>query len=52
MDRRSFVIGTAAFAGILAAGRAGAQDPYPSRTVTAISPFPPGGVNQIGRVQG
>ena len=45
MDRRSFVIGTAASAGVLAAGRAGAQEAYPSRTVTVISPFPPGGVS-------
>src|SRR6187455_3221108 len=43
MDRRSFVIGTAASA--LLAGRAGAQDAYPSRTITVISPFPPGGVS-------
>jgi tripartite-type tricarboxylate transporter receptor subunit TctC len=44
MDRRTFVIGTAASAATMAAGRASAQDAYPSRTITMISPFPPGGV--------
>jgi tripartite-type tricarboxylate transporter receptor subunit TctC len=43
MDRRSFVIGTAAAA--LAGGSAGAQDAYPSHAITVISPFPPGGVS-------
>lgn len=45
MDRRTFVIGTAASAATMAAGRASAQDAYPSRTITMISPFPPGGVS-------
>jgi tripartite-type tricarboxylate transporter receptor subunit TctC len=45
MDRRSFVLGTAASAATLAAGRAIAQDAYPSRTITVVSPFPPGGVS-------
>lgn len=45
MDRRSFVIGTAASAATLAAGQAFAQDAYPSRTITVVSPFPPGGVS-------
>src|SRR5262249_14068050 len=45
MDRRSFVVGTAASAAALAAGHANAQDAYPSRAVTMISPFPPGGVS-------
>ena len=45
MDRRNFVIGTAASAATLAAGRADAQDAYPSHTITVISPFPPGGVS-------
>ena len=45
MDRRSFVIGTAASAATLAAGRADAQDAYPSHTITVVSPFPPGGVS-------
>ena len=45
MDRRSFVIGTAASAVTLAAGQAPAQDAYPTRAITMISPFPPGGVS-------
>jgi tripartite-type tricarboxylate transporter receptor subunit TctC len=45
MDRRSFVVGTAASAAALAAGQAIAQDAYPSRTITVVSPFPPGGVS-------
>ena len=45
MDRRSFVVGTAASAATLAAGQAPAQDAYPTRTITMISPFPPGGVS-------
>jgi tripartite-type tricarboxylate transporter receptor subunit TctC len=45
MDRRNFVIGTAASGAALAAGRANAQDAYPSHTITVISPFPPGGVS-------
>ena len=45
MDRRSFVVGTAASAATLAAGQAVAQDAYPSRAITVISPFPPGGVS-------
>src|SRR3954466_105460 len=42
MDRRSFVIGTAA---ALAAGRVNAQGTYPTHAITMISPFPPGGVS-------
>jgi tripartite-type tricarboxylate transporter receptor subunit TctC len=45
MDRRSFVIGTAASAATLATGRANAQDAYPSHSITVVSPFPPGGVS-------
>ena len=45
MDRRSFVVGTAASAATLAAGRASAQDAYPSHSITIVSPFPPGGVS-------
>src|SRR5882762_6420441 len=44
MDRRSFVIGTAAAA---AAGPAFAQDAYPSHAITIINAFPPGGVNDL-----
>lgn len=45
MDRRDFVIGTAASAATLAAGQANAQDAYPSHAITVVSPFPPGGVS-------
>ena len=45
MDRRSFVAGTVASAATLAASRSIAQDAYPSRTITVVSPFPPGGVS-------
>jgi tripartite-type tricarboxylate transporter receptor subunit TctC len=50
MDRRSFVIGSAAAATTLATGSAFAQDAYPSRPVTIVNPFPPGGaVDVVGR---
>jgi tripartite-type tricarboxylate transporter receptor subunit TctC len=45
MDRRSFVVGTAASAATLASRSAFAQDAYPSHSITVISPFPPGGVS-------
>jgi tripartite-type tricarboxylate transporter receptor subunit TctC len=45
MDRRSFLIGTGVEAGAQWAGRIGAQDVYPSRSVSVINPFPPGGVS-------
>ena len=45
MDRRRFVIGTAATA--LAAGGACAQEVFPSRAITIINAFPPGGVNDL-----
>jgi len=49
MDRRSFVVGSAASAAALATGPAAAQD-YPSRAVTLVNPFPPGGaVDVVGR---
>src|SRR5262245_43626307 len=44
MDRRQFVIGTAATA---AAGPAFAQETYPSRAITIVNAFPPGGLNDI-----
>jgi tripartite-type tricarboxylate transporter receptor subunit TctC len=44
MDRRSFVVGTAA---ALATRPALAQEAYPSRAVTIISPFPPGGATDV-----
>jgi len=45
MDRRRFVIGSAAAA--LAAGPALAQENYPSRPITIINAFPPGGINDL-----
>jgi tripartite-type tricarboxylate transporter receptor subunit TctC len=44
MDRRSFVIGTAAS---VAAGPAFAQETFPSHAITIINAFPPGGANDI-----
>ena len=50
MDRRHFIIGTAAAASALASRTALAQDAYPTRAITFINPFPPGGVaDVIGR---
>ncbi len=45
MDRRSFVIGSAAAAASLKASFA--QDAYPSRAITIINPFPPGGAVDV-----
>src|SRR5262245_56498997 len=45
MDRRSFVVGAAA--ATLAAPGAMAQAAYPSRAVTFINPFPPGGAVDV-----
>ena len=44
LDRRRFVLGTAA---IVLAGPAAAQETFPSRPVTIINAFPPGGANDI-----
>jgi tripartite-type tricarboxylate transporter receptor subunit TctC len=45
MDRRRFLIGTTASTSALWAERIGAEDTYPSRSITVINPFPPGGVS-------
>src|SRR5215475_8532907 len=45
MERRSFLVGTAASAATLGARLVIAQDIYPSRAITVVSPFPPGGVS-------
>ena len=45
MDRRRFIIGSAATA--FAAGPARAQEGYPSRPITIINAFPPGGINDL-----
>ena len=47
MDRRNFMIGTAASATALVAGPGQAEDAYPSRTITIVNPYPPGGVNEL-----
>jgi tripartite-type tricarboxylate transporter receptor subunit TctC len=50
VDRRSFVVGSAAAAAALAARPSMAQDAYPARPITIINPFPPGGaVDVVGR---
>jgi tripartite-type tricarboxylate transporter receptor subunit TctC len=46
VDRRRFVIGSAASAAALVSAPALAQD-YPSRAVTFINPFPPGGAADV-----
>jgi tripartite-type tricarboxylate transporter receptor subunit TctC len=47
MDRRNFVVGSAAVTAALVAGPGRAQDAYPSRQVTFINPFPPGGATDV-----
>ena len=47
MDRRSFVVGSAALAATAAATPAHAQEAYPSRAITLINPFPPGGAADV-----
>jgi tripartite-type tricarboxylate transporter receptor subunit TctC len=45
MDRRSFFLGSLAIWAMLQ--RASAQDVYPSRAITIINPFPPGGASDV-----
>ena len=47
MDRRRFVAGSVATAAALASRTAHAQEVYPSRAVTFINPFPPGGAVDV-----
>jgi tripartite-type tricarboxylate transporter receptor subunit TctC len=49
MDRRRFVIGTAAtaFAAAPAVGPVLAQETFPSHAITIINAFPPGGINDL-----
>jgi tripartite-type tricarboxylate transporter receptor subunit TctC len=47
MDRRAFVFGTAASAAAVWAQGAFAQDAYPTRAVTIVNAFPPGGFNDL-----
>ena len=45
MDRRQFVVGSSA--ALLAAGPVLAQEQFPSRPITIVNAFPPGGLNDI-----
>src|SRR5688572_5005072 len=47
MHRRTFLAGSSATAAAIAAGATVAQDAYPSRPVTFINPFPPGGAADV-----
>src|SRR5438128_8750404 len=47
MDRRSFVTASAAALAALTARTAQAQDAYPTRAITIINPFPPGGASDV-----
>ena len=47
MDRRRFVIGSAASAAVAVIHPSIAQDAYPSHTITIINPFPPGGASDV-----
>src|SRR5215470_12134086 len=46
-DRRSFVVGSAAAAALLATRSALAEDAYPTHPITIINPFPPGGASDV-----
>jgi tripartite-type tricarboxylate transporter receptor subunit TctC len=47
MDRRSFVVGSTAAAVVLTTAPALAQEAYPSRPITLVNPFPPGGAADV-----
>src|SRR5438876_6189721 len=47
MDRRSFIVGSTAAAAALATRPSPAQDAYPTRAITIINPFPPGGASDV-----
>src|SRR5215472_15535719 len=47
MDRRTFVLGTAASAAGLAVVHADAQETFPTRAITIVNPYPPGGANEL-----
>lgn len=47
MNRRSFIIRSAASVATLTSGPSLAQDAYPSRAITIINPFPPGGASEL-----
>lgn len=47
MDRRRFIIGSAVSAAAMISKPLLAEDAYPSRPITIINPFPPGGANDL-----
>jgi tripartite-type tricarboxylate transporter receptor subunit TctC len=47
MHRRTFLAGSTATAAVIATGSTGAQEAYPSRPITFINPFPPGGAADV-----
>src|SRR3954466_3091618 len=47
MDRRKFVVGSAAAAAGIVAGPAIGQQAYPTKAITLINPFPPGGAADV-----
>jgi tripartite-type tricarboxylate transporter receptor subunit TctC len=47
MDRRRFMAGGAASAAALSTLGAIAQESYPTRPITIINPFPPGGAADV-----
>ena len=47
MDRRRFIIGSAAATSALAGRAAFAQDAEPTHAITFVNPFPPGGVADV-----
>ena len=47
MDRREFVIGATAAAATLGLAPSHAQESFPSRPITIVNAFPPGGINDI-----
>src|SRR5918995_4417878 len=47
MDRRQFVIGAGVAGASVWSGVAPAQDTFPSRAITIINAFPPGGANDL-----
>src|SRR3954468_6778269 len=46
MDRRTFIVGTAASAALLPHA-ARAQEAFPARPITILNSFPPGGINDV-----
>src|SRR4051812_38390066 len=46
MDRRTFIVGTAASAALLPHA-ARAQEAFPARPITILNSFPPGGINAV-----